>query len=289
MLSCSGGTVTYSKESWTGGGNPVTGYNGTNYARLVTSGQSAAGDLAYLSTKLENAVAFIGQPITISFWAKAASGTPTVAVAIAPNQSGIGQAYRYAGQITTSTSWARYSVTITITTATAYTAGFTELLLWTSAGSTYNSFTGSMGIQSATIDFWGIQVEAGSVATAFKTASGSIQGELALCQRYYYLHASGNSLIIANGGYYSASQVNGIVNFPVSMRIPPSLVATSGTDFYVAERNSGTDTFNSFTIYRPTNTAAMIYNQSQASGTAGNAALLYTNNASASVAFNAEF
>jgi hypothetical protein len=40
-------------------------------------------------------------------------------------------------------------------------------------------------IASNVIDVWGVQLEVGSVATPFSRAGGTIQGELAACQRYY--------------------------------------------------------------------------------------------------------
>jgi hypothetical protein len=229
LLTCSGGTTTYSKQSFSGGGNPVAGYNGTNYARVVTASQSAAGDFAFLSYKIEDARALSGQTVTISFWAKAASGTPKVAVALAPNQVGVGQVYQYGGQTTLSTSWARYSITMTLSTVGAsYTAGYNELFLWTSAGSTYNSNTGSMGIQNVTIDFWGVQVEQGSTATAFQTATGTIQGELAACQRYYFragLDSSSAFGVLGNSGYTdSSTNSNVMFNLPVHMRTTPTTI-----------------------------------------------------------------
>ena len=72
------------------------------------------------------------------------------------------------------------------------------------------------------------------------------------------------------------------------MRTTPTLVATSGTDYYVAYRNGAGDTFNSLTIADSSETQGMVYNNSEASGTAGHVAHIVTNNASASVAFSAE-
>jgi hypothetical protein len=72
------------------------------------------------------------------------------------------------------------------------------------------------------------------------------------------------------------------------MRTEPTLSVVSGTDYYYISRNGTTDSFNDFSIYLPSNNLAMIYNNAQASGTAGQAGSIYTGNASAFVAFQAE-
>jgi hypothetical protein len=72
------------------------------------------------------------------------------------------------------------------------------------------------------------------------------------------------------------------------MRIAPTLVASSGTNYYNMASNGGTDTYNSLTILRPSTTTASVYNSSEASGTSGAGGELFTNNASASIAFNSE-
>lgn len=187
-----GGTVTYSAQTFTAGAAPVAGYESTNFARIVSTGQSATSDRSILTQKMENVRTFAGQTVTVSFWAKAATGTPSVAAEFSQVfGTGGSSPVNVTGQKTAiTTSWARYSLNFTIPSISGKTISSTDsifqLRLYTSAGSDYNSQTASLGLQSATIDFWGVQVEAGLKATPFQTASGgSLQQELAMCQRYY--------------------------------------------------------------------------------------------------------
>jgi hypothetical protein len=162
--------------------------------------------------------------------------------------------------------------------------------LHTSAGSDFNTRTDSLGIQTATIDFWGVQVEAGSTATAFQTATGTIQGELAACQRYYQLLASGASKFIGMGYYYSAFQAECGSPLPVQMRTVPTISIITGTNYYAAiSPGGGTDGLNSLSIGGET-TASVVFllNTTEASGTAGQGLRMQTNNAAAFLAVQAE-
>jgi hypothetical protein len=122
----------------------------------------------------------------------------------------------------------RYTKTFALPSISGKTVGTNNQLLfelWTSAGSAFNSRAASIGIQTATIDFWGIQIEAGSVATPFTTASGTIGGELALCQRYYYrIAASKTYQSMGIGSAFSTTQAAILVNNPVTMRIVPTSI-----------------------------------------------------------------
>jgi hypothetical protein len=91
-------------------------------------------------------------------------------------------------------------------------------------------------------------------------------------------------------GYYNTAtaMVCQVINFPVTMRTTPTLSASSGTDYYRAELNGGTDNFNSFTIVRPHSNGSSLFNSSEVAGTAGQAVQVYSINASASIAFSAE-
>jgi hypothetical protein len=70
----------------------------------------------------------------------------------------------------------------------------------------------------------GCQLEEGAVATPFARAGGSIGGELALCQRYYFRNTPGSNYgIVATGGvtFATTTALFG-VQFPVPMRIAPT-------------------------------------------------------------------
>ena len=245
------GTCTYSAQTFTPGTAPVAGYEGKNYARIVTTGQTTAGSYSALGQNIEDVRTLAGQTATISFWAKAASGTPKIYAEFA-QQFGSGgspsaDVVIAGSSVTLSTSWARYTVTISIPSISGKTIGtnanssYLITNFWVSAGSTFNSRTGSLGIQSNTFEIWGVQVEAGSVATAFQTATGTIQGELAACQRYYYrLDSSGGAYGWTNAiGYaYNTSGIVIGLPLPVQMRVAPTSIDYSG----MAVTNFSTDT-----------------------------------------------
>jgi hypothetical protein len=274
---------------------PVAGYESTNYARLVSTGQTLNTALTSISQKIESVRTFAGQTITISFWAKASTGTPSVAASAWQDFGTGGSALVQSGsKVAITSSWARYSVTLTLASIAGKTiAGGNDhlrIFLITSAGSNRDAYTGALGIQSVTIDFWGVQVEQGSTATAFQTATGTLQGELAACQRYYYKLTNGvANAALMSAFYYSASSLNAYVPFPVTMRTSPTIDQVTGTNYYSFVRNGGTDTFNSFTLDQANATGVAIYNNSEASGTAGQAGYIFANNAAAFLSFTSEF
>jgi hypothetical protein len=231
----SGGTSTYSAEVFALGTAPVAGYESKNFIRIVSTGQSAASDTTRLATRIESVRTLAGQTATLSFWAKASTGTPSVA-AYFQQYFGTGgspsTSINIDGQKTAiTTSWARYSFTFNIPSISGKTLGTDNndnlaMLIATSAGSDYNARTDSLGIQSATIDFWGIQLEAGSTATEFQTATGTLQGELAACQRYYVRMVANDAFsYFGNTGYGNSTTIAQIpVMLPVPMRIYPSAI-----------------------------------------------------------------
>ena len=299
LCSYAGGTSTYSAQAFTPGSAPAAAIEGTNYARVVTTGQSAAGDYTTFQQRIESVRTLAGQTATISFWAKAASGTPKVAVDTIQN-FGIGgspsaNVTTLAGQVTLSTSWARYSVTIALPSISGKTLGTTvgtnllQIQLWLSAGSTWDSRTGTLGIQSNTFDIWGVQVEAGSTATPFRRNAPSIQAELAACQRYYYrLTAGGTYTALANGFMANSTIFYAYISLPVTMRTNPNILDWSGT--YSQYTVSGT-TINSISTSSSYNSRnlARVAVQLTVSYTSGYSAEFRSeNNTTAYVGFDAE-
>ena len=144
---------------------------------------------------------------------------------------------------------------------------------------------------STSNDFYitGVQLEVGDVATDYEYLPYSVQ--LQRCHRYYYKHTqpqTGNNEPIANGMYYSSSQVNAHIHFPVPMRASPSVVCTDVSGHFTVFRDSAADGCNNWTGGEQTENVGEIYNNSDMSGTAGHACTLATNNANALLAFSAE-
>jgi hypothetical protein len=284
-------TCTYSAQTFTLGTAPVAGYEGKNFSRLVTSGQTAVGTISLIQQRIESVRTFAGQTVTVSLWAKAGTGTPNIAVYLSQNFGTGGSPSSSVNAITTkqaiTTSWARYSFTFSVASISGKTLGtdgndHISVNLVTSAGSVYATETDSLGIQSATIDFWGVQVEAGSTATPFQTATGTIQGELAACQRYFFrLDSSSNVFSVFSSGHFNTTtNFRAILPFPITMRVTPTfsfsnmnLFAGNGSAYYGC--SAGTPSASSITRN------AAVIDSAVVGATAGQGGMLVANNSTA--------
>jgi hypothetical protein len=195
-----------------------------------TSGSidTAAGNISQ-SFETVNSIPLAGKTITLSFYARAgANYSATSSILKAELFTGTGTDQNiytvgYTGSVkiidqnaTLTTTWQRFSYTATLATNT------------TEIGLIFISIpTGTAGAA----DFYeitGIQLEVGSVATQFSRAGGTIQGELAACQRYY-VRWSGDTLAFINGSYYQTTNAFGVLSLPVEMRIAPTGTASATT------------------------------------------------------------
>jgi hypothetical protein len=227
------GTFSASRSTFTPGTAPVAGYEGTFF---LTVAMTTGGNAQYISQLIEDVRTFAGQTMTISFWAKANTSISSTPIIFQNFGSGGSSQVNTSGTaMSLTTSWTRFTQTFTVPSISGKTVGTSSHL----------------GVQfirtstASTVDIWGVQVEAGSVATAFQTATGTTQGELAACQRYYTRFNSTNGLPYANyGAFLSTTIFETVYNLPVEMRVTPTALDYSNAFAFDitsgASYNSGT-------------------------------------------------
>jgi hypothetical protein len=276
-------TGTYTADRW----QYYRAVAGSTVSRQVTNDTTI-----YSGNSLEsvNSIPMAGKAVTFSFYARKGanfSGASSQISISLRTGTGTDQNVLLTGYVaqaipitltpTLTTTWQRFSGTATIAAATTEMGIYTDFTpVGTAGAADYYEITG-------------VQVELGSTPTTFSRAGGTIQGELAACQRYYYKLTNGVvNAALMSAFYYSASSLNAYVPFPVTMRTSPAIDQVTGTNYYSFVRNGGTDTFNSFTLDQANATGVAIYNNSEASGTAGQAGYVFANNASAYLAFTSE-
>jgi hypothetical protein len=215
----SGSTRTISRQTFTPGAAPVAGYEGEYFIRFNQSVAGSGGTYVGFNQRIEDVRTFAGQTATLSFWAKA-DATRT----ILPNlQQNFGSGGSSTVNITSgftstnlTTSWVRYTFTVSIPSISGKTVGTSSFL---------QLFFGFATNTVQTIDIWGVQLEVGSTATAFQTATGTIQGELAACQRYYYRSQTNSTFDTYGAGFGRTSSTVWIqIKNPVTMRAIPNSV-----------------------------------------------------------------
>jgi hypothetical protein len=109
-----------------------------------------------------------------------------------------------------------------------------------------------------------VQLEYGSKATPFQTASGgSIQGELAMCQRYYQRITGNTNNPLAYGANSTTSVHRSYIYFPVEMRTAPTALEQSGTasDYAINQFSVGVTTCTALiTFFESSNKSILVSN-----------------------------
>lgn len=209
-FSFSGSSTTISRQTFTPGTAPVSGYEGKYFMRV-----SSTNTTTRFYQRVEDVQTFAGQTVTVSFWAKAASAV-TQYVDVIQNFGSGGSAETSAGigSASLTTSWQRFSFTYAVPSITGKTVGT----------SSYLALQFDSAVNNA-VDIWGVQLEAGSSATSFARAAATLQGELAACQRYYVRYSgAAYQTIGGRGNAKSTTQANIWFTHPVTMRVSPTAI-----------------------------------------------------------------
>jgi hypothetical protein len=274
------------RQTFTPGTAPVAGYEGAFYFRstLTTVGTTSRLSIHH---KIENVQTYAGQTVTLSFFSKADSSR-TLAGFVQQN-FGSGGSATVSTAITSqsvTTAWTRFSMQVAVPSISGKTIGTSSFL---------NIRLDQAVAAGSVLELWGLQLEAGSVVTAFQTASGSLGGELSLCQRYYAKSYSQGTTVPTNNsegvqrliaGSYSpaAGDIYGTINFPIVMRSAPTVTvySYSSSTTSMMSNNQGTSlAANSAVVLQVTDRQGGIYNNSGGSLSPQNGGFQYHYAASA--------
>jgi hypothetical protein len=212
-------TRTVSQQTFTPGAAPVAGYEGSNFLRIAQTVAGSGATYNIIEQRVEDVRIFAGQTITFSFWGKAAA---TTTVSYTPEQvfgnGGSSVVENNGASFSLTTNWQRFTATTTLASIsgkTIVTGSYLNIRFYLPINSTF------------TVDIWGVQLEAGSVATPFTTATGTVQGELAACQRYF-INFTGSASTPSMGAATTTVVFRLPFPLPVTMRATPS-ASYSGT------------------------------------------------------------
>ena len=189
------------------------------------SGVTANGFISFQqSLETIETIPFVGKTVTLSFYARAGANYSAASSSLGFQlrtgtgtdqnvTSFTGTANPIDTSATLTTTWQRFTASVTLgTSVTQLGLNFYALTTGTAGAADYFEITG-------------VQVEVGSVATPFSRAAGTIQGELAACQRYFRIVSSAVGI-----GINSTTQIQSSISHP-GMRTTPSVALTAVATF----------------------------------------------------------
>jgi hypothetical protein len=227
-------STAYCADRWTYNNNSAmtisrqtSGLTGFTYAlRMQRNSGSTSTTQVIVAQSMESsqALSLAGKTATISFYVRCgatyASGTAYgyVYTGTGTDQNLLvgytGATSPFAATFTPTTTWTRVTATGTISSSA------TEVALQIN----FNP-TGTAGATDF-LEIAGVQLELGSTATTFSRAGGTIQGELAACQRYYWRNTPGTAYGSHSGTAIvnTSTSLNIVFNNPTSMRVAPTAI-----------------------------------------------------------------
>ena len=198
---------------------------GSRYSLKVT--QATANSYITINQAIEtaNAIQLAGKTVTFSSSIQATVSTSVVVTVSYSTSTDVGVTGSWTaitpnsgGSITANTSWQQLIGTYNIPS--------------TAKSILVNYYVPTLTVGNS-VYFAQAQLEVGSVATPFSRAGATLQGELALCQRYLpaitNVQSSSNNTDSFNGYAYQTNGVLYSIPFSVPARVPPTGITLSGT------------------------------------------------------------
>jgi len=256
------------RQTFTPGTAPVAGYEGVFFFRstLTTVGTTSRLSIHH---KIENVQTYAGQTVTLSFWAKADSAR-TLAGFIQQN-FGSGGSTTVSTAITSqsiTTAWTRFSMQVAVPSISGKTIGTSSFL---------NIRLDQAVAAGSVLDLWGLQLEASSTASDFQTATGTLQGELAACRRYYYQPTG--TRYVGVGAANNTTEVVFAIPLPSTMRTNPSVSVSSFAHF---EFSPGSIAFSAVNVLDGDGSISSFYTSGSSGLTANQAKSILAISATAS-------
>jgi len=220
---CTSRSVT--QESFSTGSVSTFGKEVSNYLRATFSNDSGATP-PFVMHAIEDVKSVAGETVTISFWAKADSAQD-IELHYSQQFGGGGSSEVTAiiDTFTLTTSWAKYTTTVTIPSISGKTVGTSSNLRidWRMPANT-----------AITYDMTLVQLEANTTATPFENRPYDM--ELERCKRYCYVLEStsvtGRQTICSACSHATTAGI-GFLQLPVEMRALPSLSLSAVGDWAV--------------------------------------------------------
>jgi hypothetical protein len=255
------------------------------------SGQTGTG-VVYFANSFEtiNSLPFAGKTVTFSFYARAGANfsssgnalSASVATGTGTDQAILtgytGTATPITVNATLTTTWQRFTGTA------ALSSSLNEMCLYFNYAP-----TGTAGTNDY-FEVTGVQIDIGSVALPFRTYAGTLQGELAACQRYYYRQTTTTNYGNLHGVGVEVAATSGWFNHfaATTMRTKPSSV-----DYSALKVSNATTSFAITALSLNANNADgsffMTDWTSASGGTANRPCIIQANNNSAAyIGFSAE-
>tara|TARA_B100001093_G_scaffold508451_1_gene570683 strand:- start:203 stop:1207 length:1005 start_codon:yes stop_codon:yes gene_type:complete len=242
---------------------------------------------------------------TVSFYIKTnKTGTYVLELLDDANSRQVSKSYTVSN-----TNWNRYTITFPADTSGAIAntnAAGLYVTFWLAAGTNWTSGTqqtswGSItkanrvnglnvNIADNTSNEWlitGIQLEVDNtgsgVATDFEHRS--FGQELALCQRYFNMHADGTALSTIGLCGSNGTYVFPVITFPVTMRAAPSLYLVTGSNYFIIKGGVSIECQVIAANVTSIHTMEIVVTVST---TSGDCYMVRTNNSAARLGFSAE-